>query len=317
MMPDLSELRPMKATTAREIPDGDGWAGEPKFDGIRMLARVEEGAAHLVTRNGNERTIDFPQVAAALEDLAGGRTLLLDGEVVAMRGGQPARFQTLQRRALDAHEGTNAFAVFDLLYRDGRDLTPEPWRERRAALEALLEGEDSPHLLLSPRREDLHALLAEARGQELEGIIAKRTDAPYRPGKRSRAWLKLKIERTQEFVIGGWTPPQRSRPHLGALLVGTYAGEDLVYAGKVGTGFTHEDLERLRGLLEKRERKTPPFAGTPKVKDARWTRPDPVAQIRFTEWAQDGRLRHPAFLGLREDKDAREVVREPESLAGD
>jgi bifunctional non-homologous end joining protein LigD len=315
-MPDLTTLLPMSATTARELPAGDGWIGEPKYDGIRLLARVEKGRAHLVTRNGKELTAEFPAIAAELEQLAGGETLLLDGEVVAMRGGRPARFQMLQRRRLEGGGAKNAFAVFDLLIEGKRNRMPEPWSERRTALEALLKRRASPHLLLSTYSKDLHALLAKAKNRGAEGIIAKRTDAPYEPGKRSGAWLKLKLEHEQEFVIGGWTPPQRSRPFLGAILVGYYEEEELIYAGKVGTGFTHRDLEDLLGRLERRERKTSPFTSTPRVKSAHWARPDLVAEIRFTEWTRDGRLRHPAFLGLREDKDAREVVREPESLGG-
>lgn len=314
-MPNLATLVPMSATTARELPAGDEWVGEPKYDGIRLVARVEKGRAHLTTRNGKELTAEFSAIVAALEELARGRTLLLDGEVVAMRGGRPARFQMLQRRRLEKREGKNAFAIFDLLFEGKRNLMSEPWSVRRAALEALLKRTSSPHLLLSPTTKDLTALLSRARERGAEGIIAKRTDAPYQPGKRSSAWLKLKLEHEQEFVIGGWTPPQRSRPFLGALLVGYYEGETLIYAGKVGTGFTHRDLENLLGLLEKRERKTSPFTPPPRVKNAHWARPELVAEIRFTEWTRDGRLRHPAFLGLREDKEAREVVREPAGLA--
>lgn len=316
-MAERAPLLPMKATTAREIPSGPGWIGEPKFDGVRVLARVWKGVAQLTTRNGKERGADFPRIAAAVAALAAGESLVLDGEIVALRDGRPARFQALQRRHLEERAEETALVVFDLLFQGGHDLTPQPWSERREALTTLMKRASPPHLILSPCSEDLRGLLARVRAEGGEGIIAKRTDAPYRPGKRTEAWLKLKLEREQEFVIGGWTPPQRSRPFLGALLVGYYEGGVLTYAGKVGTGFTRDDLEMLHRSLVRRERKTPPFAEPPRVKSALWARPDLVAQIRFTEWTRDGRLRHPAFLGLREDKEAREVVREPESLAGE
>lgn len=162
------------------------------------------------------------------------------------------------------------------------------------------------------------AAIRDARAEGWEGVIAKRTDAAYRPGRHSRDWLKLKVEYQQEFVVGGWTEPQRTRKHLGSLLVGYYEGGDLVFAGGVGTGFTHADLERMRRRLDPLERAAPPFRDPPRTRTrAHWVRPKIVVELKFGEWTADGRLRQPVFLGVREDKDPREVVREPASVQAD
>lgn len=311
-MPDT--LLPMKASTAREVPRGSEWTYESKLDGIRVLALASSGAVRLMTRNGNDRAGDFPEVARAVGEIAAGKPLVLDGEIVALVDGRPARFQALQRRNLEG-AGEAALAVFDVLRVGAKEMVDLPWTERRAELERLMAGNATPRLILVATTADADALLEQARAEGAEGIMAKRTDALYRPGKRSDAWLKLKLEHRQEFVVGGFTPPQRTRPDLGALLLGVYEGDDLVYTGKVGTGFTHADLADLRRRLERIERKTSPFVEPPRIASARWVRPQLAVEVRFNEWTREGLLRQPAFQGLRTDKDAREIVREPESLA--
>lgn len=322
-----AELQPMYATIGRETPRGEGWSFEPKYDGVRVLAHVGPTGVRLVTRNGKEKTAQFPEVVEALRGLAaaGGPPLVLDGEVVALDRGKPARFQALQERvhlkdarAIQRQTGSApaALIAFDILQDGGEWLTELPWMERRAALERRLGSAGSPGLRVS---EVLRAAGEEAlqRAQERgwEGVIAKRTDSQYRPGKRSDQWLKLKIEFRQEFVVGGWTEPQRSRKHLGSLLVGYFQDGQLRFAGGVGTGFNRESLRAVRERLDRLERKTPPFADPPATRTpAHWVRPEVVVEIRFSEWTADGRLRTPVFLGVREDKAAHDVIREDTSV---
>jgi bifunctional non-homologous end joining protein LigD len=326
--PSAGGVAPMLATSAREPPDGPGWTFEPKWDGIRVIAYVTPAAAALVTRNGNEKTRQFPEVAAALQELAGsaGRPLVLDGEIVGTRDGEIVRFEALQGRmhtgntaAIRRHarESPAAFVAFDLLV-DGEDLlTGRPWTDRRARLETALD-DAPPAVILGETAADPEPLLRRAREEGWEGVMAKRVDARYQPGRRSRDWLKLKLENRQELVVGGWTEPRNSRKHVGALLLGYYdlAGE-LHYAGHTGTGMTGETLERLHRTLKRLERKTSPFRETPSTNERpHWTTPRVVVEVRFNEWTSKGLLRQPVFVGVRDDKDARDVVREPPSLAG-
>ena len=318
-------LEPMYASIGREIPDG-AWSYEPKYDGVRVLAVVEGKSVRLVTRNGKEKTKQFPEVVDALRELAARSPapLVLDGEIVALVRGKPARFQLLQSRMhlKDAlgiermrEEAPVSLLAFDIL-RDGDWLVDLPWSERRAALERRLEGADGKRLLASEvLRGSGEKALERARKRGWEGVIAKRESSVYRPGKRTEEWLKLKVEFRQELVVGGWTEPQRTRPHLGSLLVGYYEGDDFVFAGGVGTGFTRATLKEMRDRLAPLERAAPPFRDPPSTRTvAHWVRPEVVVEIRFVEWTADRKLRSPVFVGVRDDKPARQVTREAASV---
>ncbi|HEU4785817.1 MAG TPA: DNA ligase D, partial [Gemmatimonadaceae bacterium] len=325
----MSALSPMLATIGSELPRGKEWVFEPKYDGIRILAFASKGEVALVSRNGLDKTRQFPEVVEAVRSLhrRARRPFVLDGEIVAMRGDDPARFQELQsrmhvgdREAIEQHrlDSPAAFMVFDILLDGKTSLVTEPWRVRRKHLAALLQPPGRSNALrLSDVDDDGAAMLRAARKRGWEGVIAKRADAPYEPGRRSRAWLKLKIEQRQEFVVGGWTEPRNSREHIGAILLGYYhADGGLVYAGHTGTGFTRASLLDMYRRLRRIERQRAPFTTTPRTNEApHWTRPSTVVEIKFNEWTADGKLRQPVFVGVRDDKPAREVVHEPASLA--
>ncbi len=317
----------MLATVGTEMPRGKDWVFEPKYDGVRVLVFASKGAVTLLSRNGIEKTRQFPEVADAIRELQKRtrRDFIVDGEIVAMHGQSPARFQNLQgrmhvtdRAAIEKNRETApaALMVFDMLLDGKTSLVAEPWRVRRKHLAALLQPPGrSDALRLSDVDDDGAAMMRRARRHRWEGVIAKRIDAPYDVGHRSRAWRKLKIERRQEFVVGGWTEPRKSRQHLGAILVGYYEDGDLIYAGHTGTGFTEKSLSDMYRRLSRFERKSSPFTTTPRTNErAHWSRPSIVVEIKFNEWTADGKLRQPVFVGVRDDKAPGEVVREPDSL---
>ena len=325
----MTKLAPMLASVGTEVPAGDGWVFEPKYDGIRVLASAASDAVTLVTRNELDKARQFPEIVDALRELRrrAKKSFVLDGEIVAMHGQEPARFQELQGRmhvtdatAIQTHrtDAPAALVAFDMLL-DGRtSLITEPWRVRRKHLATLLRPPVQVGALrLSDVGDDGTTMLEEARRNGWEGIIAKRADAAYKPGERTRNWLKLKIELRQEFVVGGWTEPRNSREHFGALLLGYYdEGGTFAYAGHTGTGFTRASLSDMYRKLLRIERQSSPFSPTPRTNQrAHWTRPSIVVEIKFTEWTADGKLRQPVFIGIRDDKSPREVVHEPESLA--
>jgi len=328
----MTALTPMLATVGTEVPEGEGWVFEPKYDGIRILAFATHAKSKddvtLVSRNGLDKTRQFPEVVEAVRALRARskRPFLVDGEIVAMDGDSPARFQELQSRmhvvdrgAIEAHRADNpaAMIVFDILMDGTTSLVKEPWRVRRKHLAALLTPRARVRSLsLSDVGDDGDLMLREARKRGWEGIIAKRVDAPYEPGRRSHAWLKLKIERRQEFVVCGWTEPRRSREHIGALLLGYYDRDGtLVYAGHTGTGFSRETLLDLSKRLGRIETTRSPFSTPPRTNEpAHWTRPSVVVEIKFNEWTAEGKLRQPVFVGIRDDKSPREVIREPASV---
>jgi bifunctional non-homologous end joining protein LigD len=293
-------VEPMLATLSRERDLGDDWWLERKLDGVRCLGIVQGGSA--VLRSRNRLPLAFPAVAAALAPLG---DAIVDGEVVAVgEDGEPLGFQALQRH------GSAVLWAFDLLWLGGEDLRPRPLHERHAALAAAVTP--GPALRVSapvpgPSRDAYERACAAG----WEGLIAKRTAAPYRGG-RSRDWLKLKCVLEQEVVIGGFTEPQGTRSGLGALLIGYHESGALRYAGKVGTGFDAATLVSLRARLEPLETASAPFDEPvkPRPAGAHWVRPELVAQVGFAEWTAAGRMRQPRFLGLREDKRAGEVVRE-------
>lgn len=325
----MKRISPMLATIGKELPTDGDWVFEPKFDGIRILAFVDGDDAVLVSRNGIDKTRQFPEIADALRVVSRRvkRAFVVDGEIVVIRADAPARFQELQSRmhvtdarAIEAHRKQTPVALmtFDLLLDGDTSLVREPWRVRRKRLEKLLTPRNrSTALRLDDVGDDGERMLRDARRHGWEGVIAKRADAPYAAGRRSRDWLKLKVEHRQEFVIGGWTEPRRSREHFGALLLGYYDDDGkLVYAGHTGTGFTRASLTALSKRLTRLERKSSPFTTTPRTNEkAHWVRPTLIAEIKFNEWTTDGKLRQPVFVGMRDDKDAHDVVHEPESMA--
>jgi bifunctional non-homologous end joining protein LigD len=304
----------MLATLTDRRDFGDDWLLERKFDGERCVARKDGSEVRLESRTGKDLTGTYPEVGAAVASLRD-RELVLDGEVVAFDGGQTS-FSRLQQRLGVTNPSPErvaaypvVFCVFDLLEVDGEDLRDRPLLERRARLMRAIRP--SAALQLSEaRRDDSQRRFAQACRAGWEGLIAKRAQAPYVPG-RSRDWLKLKCVWEQEFVIGGYTDPAGSRTDFGALLVGYYEDGRLKYAGKVGTGYTAATLRDLGARLRERETPESPFVDAwPIPRGTHWTRPELVAQIGFAEWTNDGRLRQPRFLGVRDDKRPAEVVRE-------
>ncbi len=314
-------IPPMKALSVDEVPDGN-WRLEIKFDGFRAIALLNEGDVELWSRNRKPLTGRFPGIAEALRAVHCANAVI-DGEIVALDKEGRSRFQLLQNHGGD-QEAPVVFYVFDLLHHDGRSLLEAPLEERQIALKALV-GSHSDLVRVSPVFDTAPAkLLAEARRNQLEGIIAKTAGSVYEPDRRSGLWLKCKVHGEQEFVIGGFTPPKNSRQHFGAILVGYYQDGKLLYAGKVGSGFDTAKLASLHREFLKRRTDTCPFANLPDpskprwgqgmtasvMKHVTWVKPELVAQVQFTEWTNEGSLRHPVFLGLRDDKKAGDVVRE-------
>jgi bifunctional non-homologous end joining protein LigD len=316
-------ITPMLATAGKDLPTDGDWTYEPKYDGIRVLAFVTAGDVRLITRNAKDKTKQFPEIAADLKKLPGktGRAYVLDGEIVALSDGEPARFQELQSRmhvenpiAIKrlSKDLPAAFIVFDMLV-DGEDiLVSEPWSDRRSHLEKRLARKRLASIRLGDTTPDAGAMLKQAQEHGWEGLMAKRTDSVYRPGVRSKEWLKLKLERRQEFVVGGFTEPRNSREHIGALLLGYYDDDgNFVYAGHTGGGFTRKSLNDMYARLTSLERKTAPFTETPKTNEKpHWTKPEVVVEVKFNEWTNRGILRQPIFLGVRDDKDPGDVRRE-------
>ena len=305
---------PMKATLVHERFSDPGWIFEPKLDGERCLAFVSGGDVRLLSRNQKRIDHSYPEVVKAL---GAQPDALLDGEVVALAGEIPS-FGALQKRMHVLAPSAELlrtvpvlFYVFDVIHLQGYDVTRLPVITRKKVLAKAISFR-KPLRKVAHRVGDGEAYFAEIcsqRGQE--GLIAKRAASEYQQA-RSKDWLKFKCSLEQEFVIGGYTEPQGSRAGFGALFVGYYEDGELRYAGKVGTGFGNELLATLTAELRKRERQDPPFAdrGIGR-RDAHWVEPELVGQVAFGEWTNTGRLRHPRFVGLRRDKDPRQVIREP------
>jgi len=311
-----SWLEPELATLTRERFSDPAWVFERKLDGERCLGFADSSGARLMSRNQHDTSTTFPEVARALTAQRHG-DLIVDGEVVAFDGPQ-TRFERLQHRLGVAHPGDALlreipvyYYVFDVLYAEGKDVRPLPLLERKEILLRSVDFRD-PLRFTEHREGDGEAFFEQACRDGWEGLIAKRADAPYQGG-RGRDWLKFKCLNAQELVIGGYTDPQGSRVGFGALLLGYYSPDgELVYAGKVGTGFDTGTLRALRARLAELEQDSPPFGDgrLPPPRGVHWVRPALVAQIGFSEWTDDGELRHPRFQGLRDDKDPAEVVRE-------
>ncbi|HWH43392.1 MAG TPA: DNA ligase D [Thermoleophilaceae bacterium] len=318
--PMPERLVPMMARLGPLPADEAGWAFEIKWDGVRALAYAEPGRLRLESRNGNDITAQYPELRG-LTGALGAREAVIDGEIVAFDDDGNPSFERLQqrmhhtseaevRRRMRSHPA--AFMAFDLLHLDGRSLLREPYEERRRLLAGLgLDGEAwrTPEASTGAGA----ALLEVTRERGIEGLVAKRLGSRYEPGKRTGAWIKVKNTNREELVVGGWMPGSgRRRERLGALLVGTRdePGGPLHYAGRVGTGFTEAELDRLSGLLEPLARDESPFEGRQPPRGARFAEPLLLAEVEFREWTRDGMLRAPSYKGLRDDKEAGEVARE-------
>jgi bifunctional non-homologous end joining protein LigD len=320
--PMPEEIRPMLATLGTLPAKDRGWAYEFKWDGIRAVTYVDGGRVRALTRNGNDVSEVYPELRGLGLQL-GATSVVLDGELVAMDDEGRPSFSKLQNRmqvrgTAQVRRAAAAtpvhYLIFDVLYLDGRLLTNESYDERRSILESL--DLDGPHWVVTDAFTDVTGdkVLDVARSGGLEGVVAKLRTSHYQPGRRSDAWIKVKLTRTQEVVIGGWAPGKGNRQQtFGALLAGVPGTEGLEYVGKVGTGFTGEQQDELLDLLRPLTRADSPFA-TPVPSahraGATWVEPTVVGEVRFTEWTKDGQIRHPAWRGLRPDKDPREVVRE-------
>jgi bifunctional non-homologous end joining protein LigD len=320
----LPSIRPMLATAAKALPpgsDSDAWTFELKWDGIRLLTYWDGAALRAETRNLRDVTHTWPELDGLGEAL-GDRRVVLDGEMVAFDDDGVPRFQLLQERmhvgdrrtaALKARARQASYLVFDVLHLDGRDLLGLPWTERRAALEGL--GLGGPCWATTPSFPGEGATLLEAaRQRRHEGIIAKRTDAAYVPGARSRSWLKVKLLQDDEFVVGGWFPGEgRRADRIGSLLLGQPTEDGgLCFVGNVGTGFTEKELQRLCARLTPLVRETSPFTsgGVPKKRSV-FVEPVVVVGVEFTERTKDGILRHPSYKGERIDKTPADVETVP------
>jgi len=322
----LKSLDPMLASVGSEVP-GENWTFEPKYDGIRVLAYATPTEVRLITRNGKDKAQQFPEIVGALKKLASQsrRSLVLDGEIVALIDGEPARFQQLQgrmhvkdSRMIERLSSSTpaALILFDILMDGDEVLIKEPWSERRARLIKRVGKRVSAQLRITESvQDDGKKMLEKARRQGWEGIIAKRIDSRYEPGNRSHNWLKLKIEFRQEFVVGGYTEPRNSREHIGALLLGYFDHGRFIYVGHTGGGFTRQGLEEMYRRLKPLEKKTSPFEEMPKTNEkANWAKPEVVVEVKFSEWTADRRLRQPIFLGVRDDKDPKKVGLEATSV---
>jgi bifunctional non-homologous end joining protein LigD len=322
----IPDLEPMYASVGTGVP-GEGWTFEPKYDGVRVLAFVTPSDVRLVTRNGKDKSRQFPEIAEALKSIAKKKkkSFVVDAEVIALIDGEPARFQELQSRmhVKESHlieryrtSAPAALVLFDILMSGDKVLLDEPWSARRTELLRQFGKVTSDRIRITESIEgDGKKMLEIARKQGWEGIIAKRMTSTYQPGERSRSWLKLKVEFRQEFVVGGFTEPRNSRQHIGALLLGYFDHGRLIYVGHTGGGFTGSGLAEMYRRLKPLERKTSPFAEVPRTNEkAHWMEPKVVVEVKFSEWTADGKLRQPIYLGTRDDKDPQEVGREKQSV---
>jgi len=314
---------PMKAKLVEEPPATGDWIYELKFDGIRLIGVKRDEKVSLLSRNENELAGRFPEIVGAIKTLPA-REFVIDGEVVALDEEGRSSFQLLQAREMEGRKTPVYFYAFDLLRLDGKSLIPLPLEARKNALEKLCADASDAIRYSDAIGGDAKRLLEEVKRRGLEGIIGKQRNSVYEPGRRSGAWIKLKCVNEQEFVIGGYTPPQGSRKYFGAILVGYYENKKLTFAGKVGTGFTVKSLSILYKKFQKEARDHCPFVDLPSKQNGQWIQditpsmmrkmhwvtPVFVCEIKFAEWTRDRKLRAPVFLGLREDKNPTDVVRE-------
>ena len=320
-------IEPMKPRLMDDPPTAGDWSYELKFDGIRACAIKDGSKVSLISRNGNELRTRYPEVADAVKEFPVDECAI-DGEVVALDDEGRSSFQLLQGLEMEGRKSPIRFYVFDLMQLNGRSLTGLPLAVRKEVLAKICDGIGDPIRYSGEIGGDATVLLNEVHRRGLEGLIGKLRDSVYEAGRRSGAWIKLKCVNEQEFVIGGFTPPQGARQHFGAVLVGYYDKKKFLFAGKVGTGFNTKSLASLHKKLKAGQRDDCPFADLPSKQGGQWVQAitpsmmrkihwvDPVfvCQVKFAEWTRDGKLRQPVFLGLREDKKPTEVKRE--SAAG-
>ena len=331
-------IEPMKARLVEEPPKQGDWIYELKFDGIRAIAIKADEKVSFISRNENRLDARFPEIVDAVKNLPVGECII-DGEVVALDEGGRSSFQLLQALEMEGRKAPLRFYAFDLLQLDGKSLLELRLEDRKELLEKICNQVGDPIRFSGAIGHDPEPLLAEVKRRGLEGLIGKLRESKYEPGRRSGAWIKLKATHVQEFVIGGYTPPGGSRKYFGAILAGYYESDArqagskggrgdkeqrLLFAGKVGSGFTGKSLSTLHKKFRSETRENCPFADLPSkeggqwvqgitpsmMKKMHWINPVFVAEIKFAEWTRDGKLRQPVFLGLREDKEPREVTRE-------
>jgi bifunctional non-homologous end joining protein LigD len=301
-------IAPMKAVTGR-LPGGEGWWYEPKWDGHRAIVRIAGGTIDVVSSTGKVRTGQWPWLEATLRRVVSpGRDVVLDGEVIAFGEDGRHSFQAVNRPDRD-----HAYVVFDLLALDGESILQRPWRERRELLTAVVTP--SGPVMVTPVSDDADSMVAATKAQRFEGVVAKRADSTYQPGRRSPSWVKIKYRGEQEMVVGGYKAGEGARAStFGSLLVGVHddAGA-LQFVAAVGTGYDDRTLAEVMARLRPLATDVCPFAAVPKLPGRpvlRWLRPELVVQVAFHEWTDGGGVRAPVFLGFRDDKDPREVVRE-------
>jgi bifunctional non-homologous end joining protein LigD len=316
-------IEPMKAKLVETPPVTGDWIYELKFDGIRLIGVKRDDKVSLLSRNQNELAERFPEIVAAVKTLLA-RECVIDGEVVSLDEEGRSSFQLLQAREMEGRKSPVYFYAFDLLQFDGKSLISLSLEARKNVLEKLCASGGDPIRYSGAIGGDAKRLLDEVKRRGLEGIVGKQRNSVYEPGRRSGAWIKLKCVSEQEFVIGGYTPPQGARKYFGAILVGYYDNKKLVFAGKVGTGFTAKSLSMLHKKFQREARDDCPFVDLPSKQNGQWVQditpsmmrkmhwinPVFVCEIKFAEWTRDKKLRAPVFLGLREDKKPTEVVRE-------
>jgi bifunctional non-homologous end joining protein LigD len=315
-------VEPMKAMLVDSIRPGE-WIYEIKFDGYRALALRGNNEIRLLSRNKKDLGGKFPEVKDAIAALDV-QEAIIDGEIAALDDKGRSSFQLLQGFDMGLVRPPIFFYAFDLLRLNGEDLQKLPLEERKTKLEELLKKPPSVVRFSVSFTKDIKELLSRAQELGLEGLIGKRSSSRYEAGKRTGAWVKIKLYQEQEFVIGGYTEPEGSRKHFGALLAGFYEGKSFKFAGRVGTGFSERLLRSLFEDLQKIRVESCPFSNLPapgrnrwdqgltaaEMKRCRWVKPSMVCQVKFTEWTRDDRLRQPVFLGIREEKNANQVVRE-------
>jgi len=316
-------IDPMKPRLLDAPPASGDWSYELKFDGIRACAIKNGGKVSLISRNGNELSARYPEVAEAVRNLPVNECVI-DGEVVALDAEGRSSFQLLQGLEMEGRKSPICFYVFDSLQLSGKSLVGLPLTARKQLLAQLCDGVGDPIRFSGEIGGDATMLLGEVKRRGLEGLIGKLRDSVYESGRRSGAWIKLKCLNEQEFVIGGFTPPQGARQHFGAILVGYYENKKFLFAGKVGTGFDTKSLAALHKKLKSEKRDDCPFADLPSkqggqwvlgitpsmMRKIEWVNPVFVCQVKFAEWTREAKLRQPVFLGLREDKKPKDVVRE-------
>jgi len=310
---------PQLATLVKEPPSGDEWLHELKFDGYRMLCRIDRDRVTVWSRNRNDWTDKFHNVVEALKSLKA-TNAILDGEIVIVDAEGRSSFQKLQRAMGKTTTTGFVYEAFDLIYLDGFSLTETPLKHRKELLKKLI-GSNSHGVIrysehISGNGDEF---FKQACDYGIEGIVSKLANSHY-GSARNRNWLKVKCAKRQEFVIAGYTPSSKGLPGFGSLVLGVYDKGKLVYAGRVGTGFTFKQRSYLKIQLDKLSRYTSPLSLIPKdpgLRQTHWTEPKMIAEVAFTEWTSDGSIRHPSFQGLRQDKDPKEVVREVASNATD